>query len=129
MGCVPGKFLCAACAGAFSPGVPSTFLCNYSAALELLSRLEAFCPGRAALAAFRGSAAYAAFLRRWKLGVYASLRFQVYQGCREGAEWSGRAKAAQSLKLGQALSMPEEALGALPCGRSASRAEALGGAG
>lgn len=74
---MPGKLLCAACAGAFSPGVPSTFLSNYSAALELLSRLEAFCPGRAALAAFRGSAAYAAFLRRWKLGVYASLRFQV----------------------------------------------------
>ena len=57
--------------------MPSTFLANYRAALGLLARLEAFCPGHASLAAFRGSAAHAAFLRRWKLGVYASLRFQA----------------------------------------------------
>ena len=68
-------------AGAYSPGVPSTFLGNYSAALGLLARLEAFCTGHASLAAFRGSAAYAAFLRRWKLGVYASLRFQARSSC------------------------------------------------
>lgn len=74
-------------AGAYSPGVPGTFLANYRTALALLARLEAFCPGRAALAAFRGSAAYAAFLRRWKLGVYASLRFQARQGC-GGTLWN-----------------------------------------
>ncbi|KAK9821420.1 hypothetical protein WJX81_002272 [Elliptochloris bilobata] len=73
----------AALPGAYSPGVPSTFLTNYSAALGLLARLEKLCPGRAALAAFRGSAAHASFLRRWKLGVYASLRFQEIAGAVE----------------------------------------------
>ena len=64
-------------AGVFSPGVPSTFHANFQAAMAFLDSLEAQCPHLQALAALRASPAYVSFIKRWKLSVYFSLRFQV----------------------------------------------------
>ncbi len=69
-------------AGAFSPGVPSTFLANYAAAVSFLEGLEAeHVRTRRQLDSFRGAPAVATFLKRWNLSVYFSLRFQVSE-CR-----------------------------------------------
>eukprot|EP00891_Asterochloris_glomerata_P006880 jgi/Astpho2/6880/Aster-07879 len=62
--------------GAFSPGVPVAFLANFEAANKFLGQLEALCPTKASLQAFRNSTAVASFFKRWKLSVYFSLRFQ-----------------------------------------------------
>lgn len=61
---------------AFSPGVPAAFLANYLASEEFLAMLEAECPTPEALAAFRASPPFAAFLKRWNLSAYFSLRYQ-----------------------------------------------------
>ncbi len=61
----------------FSPGVPAVFLANYEAAVAFLEGLERRCTLRADVEAFRASAAVDGFLKRWKLSVYFSLRFQV----------------------------------------------------
>lgn len=66
--------------GVFSPGVPSTFHGNFCAAMAFLDELEARCPSHEALMALRNSTAYGSFLRRWKLSVYFSLRFQDIAG-------------------------------------------------
>jgi hypothetical protein len=58
-------------------GVPEKFVGNYRAAQAFLGRLEALCQNRRALAALRGSAAWASFQERWKLSVYFGLRFQA----------------------------------------------------
>lgn len=62
--------------GAFSPGVPTSFLSNYRAAMSFLDQLEGMCSTKAAFQALRDSQAYDSFLKRWKLSVYFSLRFQ-----------------------------------------------------
>ena len=64
-------------AGAFSPGTPALFVSNYRAALAFLDSLERQLAGAAAVAAFRVSEAHASFLRRWKLSIYYSTRFQA----------------------------------------------------
>uniref|UniRef100_A0A061S4J7 Conserved oligomeric Golgi complex subunit 2 n=1 Tax=Tetraselmis sp. GSL018 TaxID=582737 RepID=A0A061S4J7_9CHLO len=64
----------------FSPGVPATFLNNYRAAVRFLEFLEGFCRSATAVDAFRGSEEHAAFMRRWNLSVYFSLRFQDIAG-------------------------------------------------
>ena len=64
--------------GAFSPGVPAAFLTNYAAVVAFLEGLEAaHIRTRRQLDAFRAAPAVAAFLRRWNLSVYFSLRFQA----------------------------------------------------
>ena len=68
---------CVATAAAISPGIPATFLSNYQAAMAFLDGLETYCASRAALTALRRSPFYASFLRRWKLSIYFSTRFQV----------------------------------------------------
>ena len=68
---------CAVTAAAISAGVPATFLSNYQAAMAFLDGLETYCASRAALTALRKSPFYASFLRRWKLSIYFSTRFQV----------------------------------------------------
>lgn len=68
---------CVMVAGVFSPGVPATFHANFQAAMGLLDSLEAQCPTNQTLSALRTSPAYTSFLKRWKLSVYFSLRFQV----------------------------------------------------
>ena len=68
---------CVSPAAAISPGVPATFLSNYQAAMAFLDGLETYCASRAALTALRRSPFYASFLRRWKLSIYFSTRFQV----------------------------------------------------
>ena len=70
-------------AGVFSPGVPAVFLANYEAAVAFLEGLERRCTLRADVEAFRASAAVDGFLKRWKLSVYFSLRFQVVVSQRE----------------------------------------------
>lgn len=62
--------------GAFSPGVPTSFLSNYRAAMHFLEQLEGMCTTRSTFQALRDSTAYDSFLKRWKLSVYFSLRFQ-----------------------------------------------------
>jgi hypothetical protein len=64
----------------FSPGVPAVFLANYEAAVGFLEGLERRCTLRADVEAFRASAAVEGFLKRWKLSVYFSLRFQACAG-------------------------------------------------
>ena len=61
----------------FSPGVPAAFLANYQAASSFLEGLERRCTLHADVEAFRASPAVDSFLKRWKLPVYFSLRFQV----------------------------------------------------
>lgn len=61
---------------AFSPGVPAAFLANYVAAEQFLALLEGECSTPEALAAFRASAPFSAFLKRWNLSAYFSLRYQ-----------------------------------------------------
>jgi len=73
--------------GVFSPGVPAVFLANYEAAVAFLEGLERRCTLRADVEAFRASAAVDGFLKRWKLSVYFSLRFQVSVGrFRDGSQ-------------------------------------------
>ncbi|KAK9787882.1 hypothetical protein WJX73_008548 [Symbiochloris irregularis] len=69
----------------YSPGVPATFHANFQAAMALLDALEAQCPTAAALHALRTCPAHASFMRRWKLSVYFSLRFQEIAGELEAA--------------------------------------------
>jgi hypothetical protein len=64
-------------AGAVSPGVPATFLGNYKRAVIFLEDLEQQCTTQAGLSAFRACQAYTSFLKRWKLSIYFSTRFQV----------------------------------------------------
>ena len=64
-------------AAAVSPGVPSTFHANYETALKFLTAVEGHCSTPAAVLAFRGCAAHDSFMRRWKLSIYFSTRFQV----------------------------------------------------
>lgn len=45
--------------------------------MAFLEALEGHCATQAGLAAFRGCPAYAGFLRRWRLSIYFSTRFQV----------------------------------------------------
>ncbi|KAK9806115.1 hypothetical protein WJX72_002159 [[Myrmecia] bisecta] len=71
--------------GAFSPGVPTAFLANYAAAMQFLEQLEGYAATRASLEALRKSASYDAFLKRWKLPVYFSLRFQEIAGALDSA--------------------------------------------
>ncbi|KAA6427855.1 MAG: conserved oligomeric Golgi complex subunit 2-like [Trebouxia sp. A1-2] len=66
--------------GAFSPGVPTSFISNYRAAMQFLDQLESMCTTKTAFQALRDSPAYDSFLRRWKLSVYFSLRFQEIAG-------------------------------------------------
>lgn len=66
--------------GAFSPGVPISFISNYRAAMHFLDQLECMCTTKTAFQALRDSPAYDSFLRRWKLSVYFSLRFQEIAG-------------------------------------------------
>lgn len=62
--------------------MPSTFLANYAAATSFLEGLEAeHVRTQRQLDSFRGAPAVAAFLKRWNLSVYFSLRFQVSE-CR-----------------------------------------------
>ncbi|EFN56656.1 hypothetical protein CHLNCDRAFT_57543 [Chlorella variabilis] len=69
--------------GVFSAGVPATFHANFQAALRFVDALEGYCTTQAQVEAFRGSAAYGAFMRRWNLPVYFSLRFQDIAGALE----------------------------------------------
>ncbi|DBB11835.1 TPA: hypothetical protein ACH3X3_005984 [Trebouxia sp. C0006] len=66
--------------GAFSPGVPISFISNYRAAMHFLDQLESMCTTKTAFQALRDSPAYDSFLRRWKVSVYFSLRFQEIAG-------------------------------------------------
>lgn len=66
--------------GAFSPGVPTSFISNYRAAMHFLDQVESICTTKTAFQALRDSPAYDSFLRRWKLSVYFSLRFQEIAG-------------------------------------------------
>ncbi|DBA94077.1 TPA: hypothetical protein ACH3X1_001724 [Trebouxia sp. C0004] len=66
--------------GAFSPGVPTSFISNYRAGMHFLDQLESMCTTKIASQALRDSPAYDSFLRRWKLSVYFSLRFQEIAG-------------------------------------------------
>lgn len=70
--------------GVFSAGVPAHFHANFRAALRFVEALEGYCTQQAQVEAFRGSAAYAAFMKRWNLAVYFSLRFQDIAGSLEG---------------------------------------------
>mmetsp|Transcript_36950 Transcript_36950/g.104270 ORF Transcript_36950/g.104270 Transcript_36950/m.104270 type:complete len:768 (-) Transcript_36950:202-2505(-) len=65
---------------AFSPGVPDAFLSNYRAAIAFIESLEGHCRSMANLEAFRSSEEYSAFMKRWNLSVYFSLRFQDIAG-------------------------------------------------
>jgi len=69
----------------FSAGVPATFLANYNASLRFLEKLETHCLTRAALQAFRSSAAMTSFLKRWNQNVYFKLRFQEIAGALDKA--------------------------------------------
>ena len=64
--------------GAFSAGVPATFLSNYNAGLAFLDGLEALAgrPGSPAAQAFRVHAAVVQFASRWNLSVYFTLCFK-----------------------------------------------------
>ena len=61
--------------------MPAAFLANYGAASDFLSALERRCTLRSDLEAFRAAPAVDAFLKRWKLSVYFSLRFQARTWC------------------------------------------------
>eukprot|EP00884_Botryococcus_braunii_P005660 jgi/Botrbrau1/15095/Bobra.0255s0008.1 len=88
--------------GAFSPGVPASFLANYSAAMRFLDELESYCQLSKDIAAFRSAAAYDTFLRRWKLSIYFSLRFQeVAGGLETVVAGPGLAFVASEAKSGQ----------------------------
>ena len=64
-------------AAAVSPGVPSAFHSNYKAAVAFLTALEERCKTPAAVTALRNCPAHESFMRRWKLSIYFSTRFQV----------------------------------------------------
>jgi hypothetical protein len=67
--------------------LPASFLANYKAAVAFLEELESYCQLASDVAAFRAAAPYDTFLRRWKLSVYFSLRFQVgYHAVFEGLD-------------------------------------------
>ncbi|KAL4420915.1 hypothetical protein ABPG77_001256 [Micractinium sp. CCAP 211/92] len=70
--------------GVFSAGVPAHFHSNFQAAMRFIEALEGYCTQQAQVEAFRGSGAYAAFMKRWNLPVYFSLRFQDIAGGLEG---------------------------------------------
>ncbi|PSC75738.1 conserved oligomeric Golgi complex subunit 2 [Micractinium conductrix] len=70
--------------GVFSAGVPANFHANFLAATSFIEGLEGYCTTAAQVEAFRGSAAAAAFWKRWNLPVYFSLRFQDIAGSLEG---------------------------------------------
>lgn len=80
-----GRVLVEQMPGVFSPGVPAAYHTNYLAAMAFLAGLEAMCGTRRAVEALRGSAACAAFLRRWNLPVYFSLIYQDVAGELEDA--------------------------------------------
>ncbi|GBG89774.1 hypothetical protein CBR_g49627 [Chara braunii] len=81
--------------GAFSPGKPAAFLCNYKASLQFLSALEEYCPSQQAVKTFRSQAAYSDFMKQWNLSVYFTLRFQEIAGALDTALPSGSLTEAQ----------------------------------
>jgi hypothetical protein len=73
-------------AAAFSPGRPAAFRANHAAARAFLAWLEgAACGDDASAAALRAAPATDAFLRRWNLAAYFSLRFADVAGALEAA--------------------------------------------
>ncbi|KAL4443325.1 hypothetical protein ABPG75_011062 [Micractinium tetrahymenae] len=86
--------------GVFSAGVPAHFHANFQAALRFIEALEGYCTQQAQVEAFRGSAAYAAFMKRWNLSVYFSLRFQDIAGGLEGKLSTAALQAAPASKDG-----------------------------
>ncbi|PRW51049.1 conserved oligomeric Golgi complex subunit 2 [Chlorella sorokiniana] len=62
--------------GMFSAGVPATFHANFQAAVRFLDSLEAFCTTQQQVEQLRASPAYTAWMKKWSLPVYFSLRFQ-----------------------------------------------------
>jgi hypothetical protein len=106
---------------AFSPGRPAAFRANHAAARGFLEWLEgAACGDDAAAAALRASPACDAFLRRWNLAAYFSLRFADVAGGLEAAlppptpgAPLARAPAASASELGFALAPSAAAAAAL----------------
>eukprot|EP00898_Chlorokybus_atmophyticus_P000165 jgi/Chlat1/1149/Chrsp112S01611 len=72
-------------AAALGPGLPALFHAHYLAALDFLCALEAMCPTKAAVQAFRAHSAYSDFLAKWNLGVYFTLRYQDFAGALDAA--------------------------------------------
>jgi conserved oligomeric Golgi complex subunit 2 len=70
-------------AGAPSPGIPDAFCASYNSALALLAALEELCASAAQVTAFRSSTCYKAFLKKWNLPAYFSLRMQEIGGAVE----------------------------------------------
>lgn len=69
--------------GAPSPGIPDAFCASYNSALALLAALEEMCASAAQVTAFRSSTSYKAFLKKWNLPAYFSLRMQEIGGAVE----------------------------------------------
>ncbi|QDZ22323.1 subunit 2 of oligomeric Golgi complex [Chloropicon primus] len=60
----------------YSPGIPEAFHANYLASVDFLNKVGAYCPNPGLQKEFQESQAVKAFLQRWNLTVYHSLRYQ-----------------------------------------------------
>ncbi|PWN30830.1 COG2-domain-containing protein [Jaminaea rosea] len=68
---------------------------NYETTQRFLESVERLAPSRRAAAAWRSSAAYASFNKRWQLSVYFQMRFREIVSAYEG-ELAGSSAAATS---------------------------------